>query len=333
MAQVHLLGAGISYDTNKQAVEKNQIIRMEGYDYDRYVVYDIRQTRWGLSYELINLRTHRFGQCDLIRPLSQKFGIGYYFNGNDPEHMDASEVAALRNEAEQMLQREQEAQQKQQKCDEELKTIGRQRLEAIIPAGAKAVITAELHENESDSMTDYYGYSVQRTVILGFSSHTKDLFPEMRKYAANFEETAHLAGYNKEYENREKYTGGDGYYLGQNKYSGWTVRKETCGDRKQFIERYALTAGNEANIYISAAPASTDNVSEAVPGDFIIVDYSEKAIAVFGDTKPVKEQLKALGGRFNPGLTHEGEKKAGWVFSCSKKTELKNLLEKIASPL
>jgi hypothetical protein len=39
-------------------------------------------------------------------------------------------------------------------------------------------------------MTDYYGYRTKRTVILGFSSHTKDLFSEMRKYAANFEETA-----------------------------------------------------------------------------------------------------------------------------------------------
>jgi hypothetical protein len=56
------------------------------------------------------------------------------------------------------------------------------------------------------------------------------------------------------------------------------------------------------------------------------VDYSEKALAVFGDTKPVKDQLKALGGRFNPKLTHEGTKKAGWIFSKSKEQEVKNLL-------
>lgn len=33
-----------------------------------------------------------------------------------------------------------------------------------------------------------------------------------------------------------------------------------------------------------------------------VVDYSEKAVAVFGDTKAVKDQLKELGGRFNPSL-------------------------------
>jgi hypothetical protein len=325
MTQVHLLGAGVSYDTGKQVVEKNQVIRMEGYSYDRYVVYDIRQTRWNLSYELINLRTHRFKQCDLIRPLSQKFGIGYYFDAENPEFMDASEVAALRCEAEQALQKEQEERQREQECTEQLKIIGRQRLEAIIPAGTKAIIVAELHENESDSMTDYYGYSVRRTVILGFSAHTKDLFPEMRKYAAHFEETAYLAEQNEEYEHREKYSMGAGYYLGKSKYSGWIITKDKYGDRKQLIERYALTAGDEANICVKAQKTATNNLSETITSDFIIVDYSEKAIAVFGDTKPVKEQLKALGGRFNPGLTHEGEKKAGWVFQRSKKDELKNL--------
>lgn len=42
-----------------------------------------------------------------------------------------------------------------------------------------------------------------------------------------------------------------------------------------------------------------------------IVDYSEKSFAVIGDTKPVKEQLKQLGGAWNRGLTCG----AGWIFS------------------
>ncbi|MDR0572992.1 MAG: fusion protein, partial [Tannerella sp.] len=248
MANVFLLGANVKYDTDKKAVEKNQIIRMNGYDNDNYVVYDIVRTQWGLSYGLINLRTKKFGQCDLIRPLSQKFGIGYYFDGENPQFMDAFEVAVLRSEAEQNKQAEQEAKQQQQECDEQLKAVGRQRLEAIIPEDAKAVIVAELHEDKSEPMTDYYGYRTQRTVILGFSTHTRDLFSEMRKVAANFEETAYLAIENGKYEHREKYSMGAGYYLGESKYSGWTIQKERYGSREQFIERYALTAGDEANV-------------------------------------------------------------------------------------
>lgn len=56
-----------------------------------------------------------------------------------------------------------------------------------------------------------------------------------------------------------------------------------------------------------------------------IVDYSEKAIAVFGDTKVIKDQLKELGGRFNPSLNYNGEKRAGWIFSKKKADEVRNL--------
>lgn len=56
-----------------------------------------------------------------------------------------------------------------------------------------------------------------------------------------------------------------------------------------------------------------------------LVQYSDKALAVFGDTIAVKDSLKALGGRFNPALTHNGEKKCGWIFSNAKRMELEQL--------
>jgi hypothetical protein len=298
---------------------------MNGYEDDRYVVYDITEGHSGLIYRLINLRTHRFWQCDLIRPLSEKFGIGYYYDNENPQFMDAFEMAILRSEAEQADRQEQEERQKQHERSEQLKAIGRERLQKLIPADAKAVIVAELHEDDSDSMTDYYGYHTKRTVILGFSGHTKDLFSEMRKYAANFDKTAYLATENKEYEHREKYSMGDGYYLGKSKYSGWTVSKERICDREKFIERFALIAGNESNICVKVQ-AEADRAKEAVTGDFLIVDYSEKALAVFGDTRPVKDELKALGGRFNPKLTHNEKKQAGWIFSKAKGQQVRNLL-------
>ena len=176
-------------------------------------------------------------------------------------------------------------------------------------------------------MTDYFAYGTDRTVILGFSTHTKDLFSEMRKYAANFEETAYLVEENKEYEHREKYSMGDGFYLGKSKYSGWVVKKERFyGNREQIIERYALIAGNEVNICVQAHAKKPSETPAAITGDFIIVDYSEKAIAVFGDTRPIKDYLNALGGRYNSKLTYQNEKRAGWVFSKTKEQEVRNLL-------
>lgn len=62
-----------------------------------------------------------------------------------------------------------------------------------------------------------------------------------------------------------------------------------------------------------------------------IVDYSEKAIAVFGDTKAIKEQLKELGGRFNPALNYNGEKRAGWIFSKKQTDKVRELLTPVKS--
>jgi hypothetical protein len=328
MGQVHLLFANKSYDTSKQVLTENQIVIGYGYAMSakRYVVYKVVNRGEGFIYHLIDIETKAFMQTDLPRPLREKYGIGMYYNDETPEFMDAFEVLMLRSEAEYKAKAQQEEEQQKRERNEQLKAIGRERLQKLIPEDAKAIIVAKLRENESDPMTDYYGYSTKRTVILGFSTHTRDIFSEMRKYAANCEETAYLAEANEKYEHREKYSMGAGYYLGKSKYSGWIIEKvRLSSNREQNIENYALVAGEESNICVKAQ-RSNNNVSEAITGDFIIVDYSEKAIAVFGDTRSVKEELKAFGGRFNPKLTHEGDRKAGWIFQKSKEQELRNLL-------
>jgi hypothetical protein len=96
-----------------------------------------------------------------------------------------------------------------------------------IPPWAKAVIVGELIEDQSDSMTDYFGHKTVKSAILGFSRHTRDLFPEMRRAALNHPDTAHLFDAPAEAEHREKYSMGGGYYLkkGTRHGSGWRVEK------------------------------------------------------------------------------------------------------------
>lgn len=48
--------------------------------------------------------------------------------------------------------------------------------------------------------------------------------------------------------------------------------------------------------------------------------YSDRALAVTGDTKPLRARLKELGGRFCAGLTVDGVRRAGWVFSRGRYT-------------
>lgn len=53
-----------------------------------------------------------------------------------------------------------------------------------------------------------------------------------------------------------------------------------------------------------------------------IIDYSEKAIAVTGDTRKIATELRAMGGRFNSRLSCG----PGWIFSKRKEAELRTFL-------
>lgn len=76
------------------------------------------------------------------------------------------------------------------------------------------------------------------------------------------------------------------------------------------------------------APAPKEAKAEAAPerveasNGLEIVDYSEKAIAVTGETRPLAETLKALGGRFNARLSCG----PGWIFSKTKEAAVREAL-------
>lgn len=180
MGKVTLLFAGKSYDTDVQNVRENQIVIFDGpYNMrQRMVVAGIAHTQSGYNYRLIDPETAEEHSADLIHPLRDKFGIGHYYDDEHPEFMDAAEVAALRTRAD-ALKAEQEAARRAAVEDAELlRTIGAERLRQIVPDDAVAVIIGEQHESECNPYTDYFGSRIVRTVILGFSTHARDLFPK-----------------------------------------------------------------------------------------------------------------------------------------------------------
>lgn len=326
MTNVFLVGANKAIDRAKQVVEAGQIIQMEGYSYHRYVVYDITKNQWGITYKLINLTTKDFDTADSIQPLNQKFGIGFYYDSENPQFMDGFEVAILLQEAQAKAKEEADEKEKEHQRVEEVKTIGRKRFAEIFPDDALGVIVARLKQDESDSQTDYFASSTQRTVILGFSTHKRDIFSEMRKHASNFEQTAYLAEYNADYEHREKYSMGAGYYLGESKYHGWIIEKCPVYKRESTIEEFAYTAGNEDNIRIKKTektpPTPPTDKNGTGKANCTLVEYSAKAVAVFGETRAIKDELRAMGGRFNSRLTFNGQRLAGWIFSKAQERRL-----------
>ena len=103
-----------------------------------------------------------------------------------------------------------------------------------------ALILAVEHEDVSDLQTDYFDYRTVRTVVLAFSKHKRNLFPEMRKAALNSDipEIRELATAPADWENREDYSGGYGYYLAESKYSGWSIEKIPLYRENQLEEFY-----------------------------------------------------------------------------------------------
>lgn len=59
----------------------------------------------------------------------------------------------------------------------------------------------------------------------------------------------------------------------------------------------------------------------------LIEQYTEKSIAVFGDTEKYKESLKTLGGKYNSNLRG----RPGWIFPNSAKSRLDEFVKSVES--
>ncbi len=67
--------------------------------------------------------------------------------------------------------------------------------------------------------------------------------------------------------------------------------------------------------------AKQQNIAE-----FVIVNYSERSVALFGDTWPIKEKLMELHGVFNRRLKYNDQPASGWVFSLKREAALRQLI-------
>ena len=81
------------------------------------------------------------------------------------------------------------------------------------------------------------------------------------------------------------------------------------------------------NKSISEAKTTNFEAVEVEAGKINVIDYSEKAIAIIGDTKPVKDILKSLGGKFNFRLSCG----PGWIFPKSKQAQIIEALKNEAA--
>ena len=63
-----------------------------------------------------------------------------------------------------------------------------------------------------------------------------------------------------------------------------------------------------------------------------IVDYSDKSVAVIGDTRQFKDNLKSMGGKWNAHLTVDGARAMGWIFRTSQRAAIEKLFSTSPGP-
>jgi Large polyvalent protein associated domain 29 len=90
------------------------------------------------------------------------------------------------------------------------------------------------------------------------------------------------------------------------------------------ITRTDCTCGSHSDFYklefdLSESEKQVSENSEQANG-IEVADYSDKSFVVYGNTRPIKETLKSLGGKFNMYLKASGGFTfAGWIFPMAKK--------------
>ena len=172
---------------------------------------------------------------------------------------------------------------------------------AVTPNWAKGVIIAEYRENQTDIMTDYFGHTTNRSVVLAFSKHKRNLFGEMRRAAEQFTETR-----GREWdEHRENYSMGGGMYLseaGNSRHStGWVIKKWSPPDSfypSGTLELAPVTQGADlehAQQVVEAAEPNATGVNKTL-------NEEKNGVELRFSDKPstdVRERLKAARYRWH----------------------------------
>lgn len=100
-------------------------------------------------------------------------------------------------------------------------------------------------------------------------------------------------------------------------------------DSKKYDDYFCIVFDGVQQVEAKTEQAAERPASvEVEEGKIKVIKYSERSIAVIGDTFPIKDKLKALGGKFNKFLSCG----AGWVFPSDKAEEIRSAFTRTEEP-
>jgi hypothetical protein len=272
-----------------------------------------------------------------VRPIAKLFGIGMYFEkgfnmqkfGITDDKLanmliEAQEVKKVKNNLQRIADEESTRKaEEHRRYLSQFKQADRRKTTNIIKAHcmktwkiAKIEVGTEVFSG-GDSMRVKY-YSPKR-------------IPELESFIKGFQ-YGHFNAMEDIYEtndNRQEIIL-DGHILQDYKYVFCSHEKAELPEPKRHSELVSEPVESDLWETLFDAPLPE---CEAVKGNLKpetlnlqLVRYSDRAIALIGDTKQIKDKLRELWGSYNPNLKINGQIVKGWVFSAKRESQLRQLI-------
>ena len=290
---VYAFGAGMEESRWATTGKGDEIVKLSPNDSDSYF-------------------SNPFNNLDeYCRPISEKFGIGFYYDLDTPRATDEEIAQAIERANNFIKEREEE----KNRAEDERK---RAREEVIKQYGAifdqpsgkystDAVLVAKHIRQDLASAFPGQKFSVRKADYSTINIEWKD--------GPTREEVEQIAGKHERICVRDRWNDD----LWDHNDTAFT----SVFGGVDYLFYYRETAPENRGISLYTKPEPKQSKTETIEAKGVqIIDYSEKAIAVVGDTRAIKETLKTLGGRFNRHLSCG----AGWIFSKTKETTLREAL-------
>ena len=244
------------------------------------------------------------------RPISEKFGIGFYYDLDATKATD-EEISQAIERANNFLKEEEEEKnraedERNQAMEEVIKKYGKTFDQPSGEHITDAVLVAKHIRQDLANAFPGQKFSVRKADYSTINIEWKD--------GPTKEEVEQIAAKHERICSRDRWN--DDLW----EHNDTAFTSVFGGVNYIFYYRETAPENREVSLYTKPEPKQKTETIETKGVQ--VIDYSEKAIAIVGETKAIKETLKTLGGRFNSHLSCG----AGWIFSKAKEATLREAL-------
>ena len=257
--------------------------------------------------------SHPFHNLDkYCRPISEKFGIGFYYDLNEPLATD-EEINQAVERANKFLKEEEEEKKKVAEEWKQAKEEVIKKYDKIFDRpngeyGTDAVLVAKHIRKELSIEFQGQKFSVRKTGYSTIHIEWND--------GPTRDEVERIIGKHQRCCTRDRWN--DDIW----DYEDTAFTSVFGGVDYLFFYRETAPENRDVSLYTKPIKQVKEEIEPLETSGVQIIDYSERAIAVIGNTKAIKETLKSLGGRFNNRLSCG----AGWIFPKSKEESVRKTL-------